>query len=124
MDANDFIDALRRLEADGDVEPLARMFADDGVLENPSSGAGHFVGPDGARRFWSEDRGLFGEVRSEFRNVLQTDDRAAMEWTRHGTRDGGEEISLSGVSLLELRDGRIARFAAYFDTRELPRELG
>ena len=124
MDADDFIEALGRLEDGGDVEPLAALFADDAVLENPSSEAGRFVGRDGARRFWAEDRDLFGEVRSEFRNVIEGDGRAALEWTRQGTRDGGEEVSLSGVSLLELRDDRIARFAAYFDTRELPRELG
>lgn len=116
-----FLDALGRLEADGDVEPIVALFGDDAVLQNVTV-AGDFHGQDGARHFWSDDRRVFGEVSSEFRNVIVDGDRAALEWTRRGTSRGGDPIEYPGVSILELAGGRISRFMAYFHPRELGRQ--
>ena len=52
------------------------------------------------------------------RNVFATEERAALEWTTEGTSNG-EDVSYEGVSLLEIEDGKVRRFVAYFDTRDL-----
>jgi ketosteroid isomerase-like protein len=118
---NDFIDALRGLEDGGDAAPLLDLFAGDCVLQNVSV-ADDFHGRDGAERFWAEDRGMFRDVQSDFRNVIVEDGRAALEWTRSGTGKGGDPVRYAGVSILELADGHIARFMAYFHPRELGRQ--
>jgi ketosteroid isomerase-like protein len=121
-DAQTFIDALGRLEADGDPEPLVALFAQDSVCDNVTPTT-RFEGPEGARTFWSQDRALFHEVRSEFRTVVATDEHIVLEWTREGTaRDGGGPVRFDGVSLLELDDGAITRFKAYFDPRQVGRQ--
>jgi hypothetical protein len=38
-----------------------------------------FEGHDGLREFWKGYRKTFGEMKSEFRNVILTGDRAALE---------------------------------------------
>jgi ketosteroid isomerase-like protein len=121
--AEQFIDALRQLEDAEDVEPLVALFADDAVLQNVTVGD-DFHGKDGARTFWGEDRKLFGEVRSEFRNVIVDGDRAALEWQRTGTAKDGGDVDYVGVSVLEFGEGTVQRFMGYFHPRELGRQTG
>jgi ketosteroid isomerase-like protein len=58
-------------------------------------------------------------VASSFRNVIVSDGRAALEWTTTGTSAAGVPISYEGVSILEMADGKITRFRAYFDPHDL-----
>lgn len=117
-DAQTFQDALARLEADGDAGPLVDLFAEDGECDNLTH-ASPERGRDGAHRFWTQDRSQFETVRSDFRNVIDHGDRIVLEWTREGTARDGAAVRYDGVSLIELRDGAISRFCAYFDPREI-----
>lgn len=118
QDAHAFIDALTALEADNDVEPLVQLFAEDSRCENLTGHAEH-TGPDGARTFWTADRGLFQSVHSEFANVVSEGDVTMLEWKRTGTGRGGDAIDLAGVSVIEFSGGAITRFAGYFDPATL-----
>ncbi len=80
-------------------------------------------GKDGARRFWTDYRGVLGEVRSTCRNVIATDGRAALELTTDGTSTDDKPFRYEGVSVLELEDDLITRFRAYFDTAALGRQI-
>jgi len=122
-DAQSFIDALGRLEADGDPEPLVALFAQDGVCDNVTLTTS-FEGREGARTFWTQDRAIFDRIRSEFRNVIVTGDRVALEWTREGSARNGGPVRFEGVSILELHDGHITRFKAYFDPHQVGRQTG
>ncbi len=122
-DAQSFIDALGRLEAEGDPEPLVALFAQDSVCDNVTPTTS-FKGPEGARTFWKQDRALFDRVRSEFRNVIVIDDRVALEWTREGSARNGSPMRFEGVSVIEVHDGRITRFKAYFDPHQVGRQTG
>jgi ketosteroid isomerase-like protein len=117
-DARAFIDALNTLEAENDVEPLVGLYAEDSRCEN-ITGQGDHTGPDGARTFWTEDRGLFESVHSEFANVVSEGDVTMLEWKRTGTGKGGDAIDLIGVSVVEFQDGQITRFAGYYDPARL-----
>ncbi len=77
-----------------------------------------FNGHDGLREFWTSYRSTFGEMKSEFRNVFAAGDRAALEWTTEGTSNG-DTVSYEGVSILEIEGGKVSRFMAYFDSRDL-----
>jgi ketosteroid isomerase-like protein len=46
-------------------------------------------------------------------------DRAIAQWTNHGTTRDGREYDNRGVSVLRLRDGRVAEIADYLDTERL-----
>src|ERR687893_1709533 len=119
--ADDFIEALRRLEEDRDVEALVEIHTEDCEVGNVSVPE-TFKGRDGLREFWTEYRKTFGEMRSTFRNVFATGEGAALEWTTEGTSNG-EDLSYDGVSILEVKDGKVRRFMAYFDTRDLTHQV-
>ncbi|WP_437952699.1 nuclear transport factor 2 family protein [Sorangium sp. So ce296] len=121
--ASAFIEALRRLEESGDVEPMARLFAPDAELSNPTISR-PLHGPEGAREFWRGYRHTFGEVRSEFRCIAESDRASLLEWKSHGTLAHGAVFSYEGVSVIEHPAGLIRRFKAYFDPRALGLQLG
>jgi ketosteroid isomerase-like protein len=120
--AQRFVDALAKLEEDGDVEPLLSLFADDSQVSNVASRR-TFHGRDGAHQFWREYKGMLRQVKSTFRNMIESGDRVALEWESSGTAHNGAAVDYEGVSIIEWNGDRISRFYAYFDPRVLGQEL-
>ena len=120
--ADKFVEALRKLEEDRDVEALVEIHTEDCDVANvavPRTFSGH----DGLREFWKGYRDTFGEMRSEFRNVFADDaGHAALEWNTSG-KANGKKVSYDGVSLLEIEEGRVSRFRAYFDPRTVSTQV-
>ena len=116
--ADRFVEALRKLEEDRDVEALVEIHAQDCAVGNvavPKTFSGH----DGLREFWTGYRDTFGEMKSEFQNVFADDaGHAALEWNTSG-KANGNDVSYDGVSVLEIEEGKITRFRAYFDPRSV-----
>jgi ketosteroid isomerase-like protein len=119
--ADGFVEALRQLEEDRDVEALVGIHAEDCEVGNVSVPE-TFRGHEGLREFWTEYRKTFDEMKSTFRNVFATEDGAALEWTTEGTSNG-DTVSYEGVSILEIEGGRVRRFMAYLDTRDLTPQI-
>ena len=120
--ADDFVEALRKLEEDRDVEPLVEIHADDCEVGNVSVSE-TFRAHEGLSEFWTEYRKTFDEMKSEFHNVFADDSgHAALEWTTEGTEDG-DTISYGGVSILENEGNKVKRFMAYFDSRTLTEQV-
>lgn len=120
--AEQFIEALHKLEEDRELDPIVATYSEDCEVGNiivPEK----FKGPDGARRFWSEYRDTFGEIHSSFRNVIASDGSAALEWTTKATSADGDPLEYDGVSILEIEDGKVTRFRAYFNPRSLGRQM-
>jgi hypothetical protein len=117
-----FIEALRKLEENEDVEALVEIHTEDCEVGNVAVSE-TFRGHDGLRELWTSYRSTFGEMRSEFRNVFATEEGAALEWTTGGTSNG-DSVSYEGVSILELEGGKVRRFMAYFDARDLIPQVG
>ncbi len=118
---DNFVEALHKLEEDRDVEALVAIHTEDCEVGNVSIHK-MFRGHDGLREFWTEYRKTFGEMKSTFHNVFATEDGAALEWTTEGTSNG-DTLSYDGVSILEVKDGKVRRFMAYFDTRDLTHQV-
>lgn len=120
--ADKFVEALRKLEEDRDVEALVEIHTEDCDIGNVAVSK-TFSGHEGLREFWTGYRNTFDRMKSEFRNVFADDaGRAALEWTTEGTSDGNT-ISYDGVSILEIDGDKVYRFRAYFDPRRLTEQL-
>ncbi len=117
-----FIDALGKLEAANELDPLVALFADSCEVGNVVAPR-TFEGKEGAHAFWRTYRETLGDVKSEFRNIIATDDRVALEWTTTGANPEGKPIDYDGVSILEIEQDKIVRFWAYFDPAKLGQEI-
>ena len=75
--ARQFIAALGRLESQSDLDTIVSLFAEGAQVGNALMPE-HFHGRDGAREFWQRYRDTFSTVRSTFRNVIVSEDHAAL----------------------------------------------
>jgi ketosteroid isomerase-like protein len=120
--AQRFVEALTRLEENGDLDSLLELFGEDAQVSNVASHR-TFHGHEGAREFWREYKGMLRQVKSTFRNMNEAWDRVSLEWTSSGTAHNGAAVDYEGVSIIEWDGEKIARFYAYFDPRVLGLEL-
>jgi len=122
--ASAFADALQQFEQDRDLETFARVFTDDAELLRPERHSGE-TGPDGVAAFWKAYLDQFGEIRSTFSRIVEGGDLGELEWSSRGTLGSGTPVEYEGVSLLVFADdGKVARFATYYDTAALAARLG
>jgi steroid delta-isomerase-like uncharacterized protein len=116
-----------------DAQHLGSLMTDD-VVYFDAGFAGLQRGRDAAmeRGVWVFLRGvpdLHWELRGE---PIVGRDSVAWEWTLTGTHTGTwgsvratqQRLQLKGVSLMRLRDGRVAEVASYYDSLTLNRQLG
>jgi hypothetical protein len=88
---------------------LRGLFAEDAVWTVPGRGimAGVFRGREEIFRFLARlPKETEGTYRSELRDVLASDDRAAALYRAHGTR-AGRRLELDQVLLFQIRDGLV-----------------
>lgn len=116
-----FINALEKLETDGDLETIAGLFDANCEIGNVTLSE-TFRGPDAARKFWTNYHETLGRVRSKFRNKIVNDKTTALEWRTEGSAND-HEINYEGVSILETNGEKITRFFAYFDPGKLGRQM-
>ncbi len=117
--AKKFIEALRKLESDRDLETICDLFSEDAQVGNVVTDDKNI----GAEEFWKNYRDNFDTVKSTFHNEIITDETAALEWTTTGTTGEGHEFNYDGVSILEIKDDKITRFHAYFNPNKLGKQI-
>lgn len=120
--AEKFIAALNELEKTESTEKIIGLFADSCEIGNVTL-TNNLKGKAGAEEFWTNYRKTFGEIRSEFKNKIHSENTAALEWTSVGTSSDGGEIDYEGVSILETEGGKITRFFAYFNPAKLGHQI-
>ena len=113
-----FISALNDLETNENVDKIVALFADSCEIGNVTL-TETMSGTEGARNFWTNYRKTFGDVKSEFKNKISTENVAALERTTTGTSSEGHEVNYDGVSILETDGDKITRFFAYFNPAKL-----
>lgn len=120
-----FIQALEGFEANGDDKALIALFSERAEISNVATHEG-LRGKDGARQFWREYRGTLKDVRSTFRNCIESGSRVALEWNTTGVSFNGAQIDYDGTSILEWDEAGecILRFTAYFDPRAVGQDIG
>jgi len=82
-----------------------------------------FHGHAGARESVSFYQSLFEDLRFEVDDQITEGDRVATRWTLHGTYRR-RTVSLHGIVISRVRDGRIVEDQAVTDSLALPRALG
>ena len=127
----DIVRALFAAWSEHDLARLDALFAADGIYED--------VPPQRTYRGSEEIKGFLTAIWAwapniEFKvtSVAVAGDRAVAEWVMTGTQTGpigaipasGEDFSVRGASVLEIRDGKITRNSDYYDLASLLVQFG
>jgi steroid delta-isomerase-like uncharacterized protein len=117
--------------AAGDPDAQRNWYADDGVVNMPGVLHG---GRDEILAQFAELKGAIPDLKFEVLDVFGGPERAAVEWRLTGTFAGpgtlfgfaptGKRIDVTGVDLIEARDGKVVRNHAYANSIELSRQIG
>lgn len=110
--ARGFVAALRSFEQDGNPAGLVECFA-PGATATRLDGRGERTDLTG---FWSEYREPFDRVRTTFRNAVETDGAAVLEWDSAAVLTGGTEVTVPGVTVLDLGEDGVTALRTYYDT--------
>ena len=117
--ASAFADALQRFEQDHDFDTFTAVFSEDAELRRPEQ-KDRQPGQHDVRRFWQAYLDQFQDIRSDFHRIAEAGELGELEWESKGTLESGREVSYAGVSLLTFdNDGKVFRFATYYDTAKL-----
>jgi ketosteroid isomerase-like protein len=82
-----------------------------------------YRGHEGARRSVELYKELFRDLRFVVEDQVTEGDRVASRWRLHGTHRG-RAVTLTGIVISRLRDGRIVEDHAASDTIEILRQIG
>lgn len=113
--AEKFMQTLRQIEDNKDVEPLVSLFTENAELSNLATSS-PLQGKDGARQFWQKYLSVFQQINSKFTNVVESNGSAVLEWNAEGTLTSGEPLKYQGVSIIETVNGKVQRFRTYYDS--------
>ena len=109
--------------------------AEDGEVVDVPSGM-TFHGPEGLKQFLSGFATALPDSTVEVTNVIATDEGAAVEFIGRGTHTGvlhtpagdipptGRKVELCFCDVYQIRDGKIARHASYYDALGFMQQLG
>ena len=119
-----------------DVEAMAQMLTPDIVWEDPAL-AQPACGVAAVQEFMLESFRTFPDLRfgePEPPHLTAEGELVSWAWTMEGTMLGeadppgfaptGRRMRVQGVDLWRMRDGRIARYRAFYDMTDLARQLG
>lgn len=112
--ARSFVAALRSFEQDGDPSGLVAQFADGATLTRLDARGAR----TDARAFWHEYLEQFDTVSTTFRNAVESATEVALEWDSHAVLAGGNAITYSGATVLDLDTSgeSIVGLRTYYDT--------
>jgi ketosteroid isomerase-like protein len=57
-----------------------------------------------------------GQIRTEFKHIVEGDDTIVLEWVTEVDPDTGRPFTYEGVSILEMENGQVHLFRTYYDT--------
>jgi steroid delta-isomerase-like uncharacterized protein len=122
-----FIDALF---TKGDLGAVDEYLADDFTDHDPPMG--QFLGREGMRQAAAVFRAAFPDWHSDLDFLVEEDDLVVENFTASGTQQGeifgvpasGRTVSLPGINIWRVRDGRIVERWGRLDDLGLMRQLG
>jgi steroid delta-isomerase-like uncharacterized protein len=119
-----------------DAAPIAELVTDDVVWEDPAL-AVPAHGPGAVQEFMRAAWLGFPDLRfdeTDHPHRTASGDQVAWRWRMRGRMTGpldppgfaptGRAMEIEGVDLWTMRDGRIARYRAFYDMNEIARQLG
>lgn len=112
------------------IDMTDEFIAEDFRLIDPI--IGEIRGREDLEDYYREMAEGFSDARVDVDDVIAEGDRVAVRWTVSGTHDGtmmgveptGKEITISGVDVDRVEDGKIVEMLTYYDGLGFMNQLG
>jgi steroid delta-isomerase-like uncharacterized protein len=116
----------------GQVDAVHRILSPDAVIHNLAQDGKDSYGPDDFLAFFSAFRAAFPDMHVEVHETATEDGIVSGRWTSTGTHKGHElgfapterKISIGGMSVARIRDGRIMEAWNIWDAAGMRDQLG
>jgi steroid delta-isomerase-like uncharacterized protein len=118
----------------GDLVGMASLYISDAVLTDPN---GRFEGIDAMMAYLRAVKRAFPDEVIETSRLIEEGDTTVAEWTWRATHSGpfvipdgneipatGKTVDVPGVSVVRVRDGKIASDCDYLDNAAVMSQLG
>jgi len=133
--ADERIEVVRRFFevafSEGDLDLIDDLVADDAVGYDPAQPE-PIRGAEGMKELVTMYRSAFPDLAFEVHETLRDGDLVAVRWTSTGTHDGelmgieptGKEVTVEGIEIDRVEDGKIVESRVSWDALGLLRQLG
>jgi ketosteroid isomerase-like protein len=101
-----------------DLESHLACFNEDYRSEQPAHPARTFTGREQVRENWSKLYASIPDFRAELLRFAVAGDEEWGEWIWRGTKEDGTALEERGVTIMGIRDGRIAWGRLYLEETE------
>ena len=116
----------------GRPEAIDEMVADDAVMHGLGGADAVVRGGAGFKPFVAQMRGAFPDVDIRPMQMIEEDDLIATRWVATMTHQGdqlgvpatGRHVSITGMTIVRLRDGKIVEAWNNYDQLSLMQQIG
>lgn len=108
-----FLDDLAEFQRSGNVDPIAKPFANSADVSNPRVAHDH-EGEAGTESFWHSYRSAFDSIEFELTRVIEGDNVATLERRSHNSASG-KPAFYGSVSVFEHGDAGVVAFRTSFN---------
>lgn len=81
-------------------------------------------GPEGFKTFYRSFREQFPQIHIEVEDVVSQDNYESARCTVHATNSSGQEVKFSGMTYVQLQNGKIVEAWNNFDFMSMYQQLG
>ncbi|HET7077321.1 MAG TPA: ester cyclase [Chloroflexia bacterium] len=115
---------------EGNLAALDTLAEDDYIENNPLPGQG--TGREGFKQRVGGLRAAFPDIRYTIEDMVAKGDRVALRWSMRATHGGeilgipatGQQVTMAGLDIYRLADGRLAEHWDQVDVMGLLQQLG
>lgn len=113
------------------LDVIDQLISKSHALDEPTI-SGAAVGPQAYKRQVERFLAVFGDLRFVVEDAIGEKDKMVAVWTLHGTHQGeifgiaptNKKVSVSGITIHELADGKILESQVIWDAISLLQQLG
>jgi steroid delta-isomerase-like uncharacterized protein len=113
-------------------EGLASELFAENLVDHDPAGQGLAPGREGMKQALRSFRSAFPDLETSFEHLIAEGDKVVLRWKARGTHEGellgipptGKQVTLKGVDILRIEDGKIAERWAEYDNLGLMQQLG
>jgi steroid delta-isomerase-like uncharacterized protein len=115
----------------GDADAADKLFSPD-LTDHAPAVPEQSPGPQGQREAFEAFHRAFPDLRVTTEDLVAEGDRVVLRWSARGTHRGelggipatGKQVTLKGIDILRIENGRIAERWAEYDNLGLMQQLG